>query len=115
MPALMDDMLEDIVVDLFAGGGASIGIECALGRPVTVAVNHSPQAIAMHEANHPLARHFCEDAWQVDPLAAIRGRPVALLWASPDCHADPPRRPSSYHSLMQHLVDEEDRRMLGFG
>ena len=39
----------------------------------------------MHEANHPPARHFCEDAWQVDPLAATRGRPVALLWASPDC------------------------------
>ena len=80
MRALMDDMLEGIVVDLFAdGGGASIGIERALGRPVTVAVNHSPRTIAMHEANHPLARHFCEDARQVDPLAATRGRPVALL------------------------------------
>ena len=85
MRALIDDMLEGIVVDLFVGGRASIGVERALGRPVTVAVNHSPQAIAMHETNHPLARQFYDSVWQVDPLTATRGQPVALLWASPDC------------------------------
>ena len=76
MRAAMDDMLEGIVVDLFAGGGgASLGIERALGRPVTLAVNHSPQAVAMHRANHPLTRHHCEDVWQVSPRQAVRGRP----------------------------------------
>ena len=76
MRALIVDMLEGIVVDLFAGGGASIGIERALGRPVTVAVNHSPRTIAMHEANHPLALHFCEDAaHQKDSAVGNSGRP----------------------------------------
>ncbi len=76
----------ELVVDNFAGGGgASCGIEKAIGRPVDIAVNHSPQAIAMHKANHPETRHYCEDIWQVDPKEACAGRPVGLAWFSPDC------------------------------
>jgi DNA (cytosine-5)-methyltransferase 1 len=80
------DLFEGLVVDSFAGGGgASIGIEMALGRPVDVAINHSPDAIAMHAANHPHTRHLRDDIWHVDPLAATQGRPVDLAWFSPDC------------------------------
>lgn len=82
-PLMIDD---DLVVDLFAGGGgASSGIEAAIGRPVDIAVNHNPEAIAMHEANHPQTRHFCESVWDVCPRTVTAGRPVALLHASPDC------------------------------
>ncbi len=78
--------MSGLVVDLFAGGGgASVGLESALGRKVDVAINHDPTAIAVHRANHPSTRHFAEDVWKVDPREATRGRPVALLWASPDC------------------------------
>lgn len=75
-----------MVVDLFAGGGgASTGIEAALGRPVDLAVNHSAVAIAVHAANHPTTRHLVTDVFEVDPREATGGRPVSLLWASPDC------------------------------
>lgn len=78
--------MRGIVVDLFAGGGgASVGLEAALGRKVDVAVNHDATAIAVHTANHPRTRHFTEDVWTVDPVKATGGRPVDLLWASPDC------------------------------
>lgn len=80
------DMFDEIVVDLFAGGGgASVGIEAALGRCVDVAVNHDPLAIAMHRANHPHTLHLTADVFEVDPVEATGGRPVGLLWASPDC------------------------------
>jgi len=76
----------EIVVDLFAGGGgASLGIEQALGRAVDIAVNHDPQAISIHKANHPRARHFVSDVFDLDPVTVAAGRPVGLLWASPDC------------------------------
>lgn len=76
----------ELVVDNFAGGGgASTGIEVALGRAPDIAINHSPEAIAMHRANHPDTRHYCEDIWQVDPLEACGNRPVGLAWFSPDC------------------------------
>lgn len=75
-----------LIVDLFAGGGgASLGIERALGRFVDVAVNHDREAVALHQRNHPYTRHFVEDVWQVDPLEATGGQSVDLLWASPDC------------------------------
>lgn len=77
---------DGLVVDLFAGGGgASVGIEAALGRSVDVAINHDPIALAVHRANHPGTRHLEADIWEVRPLDATRGRPVDLLWASPDC------------------------------
>lgn len=75
-----------LVVDLFAGGGgASTGIEAALGRSVDIAINHSPTALAVHAANHPGTRHLTADIWEVRPTDATRGRPVDMLWASPDC------------------------------
>lgn len=77
---------DEIVVDLFAGGGgASTGLELGLQRPVNVAVNHSPVAIAVHEANHPAARHYTSDVYEVDPLIATQGSKVGWLHASPDC------------------------------
>lgn len=76
----------ELIVDNFAGGGgASTGIELATGYSVDVAINHDPEAIKMHRANHPNAKHYCEDVWQVDPVEACQGHPVALAWFSPDC------------------------------
>ena len=76
----------ELVGDLFAGGGgASMGIELSTGRPVDFAINHSPAAIAMHMANHPDTEHYQEDVWGVDPQSVTKGRPLGLLWASPDC------------------------------
>lgn len=78
--------MKALVVDLFAGGGgASIGIEAALGGPVDIAINHSATAIAVHAANHPETRHFTTDIWEVDPVEACRGMPVLYLHMSPDC------------------------------
>lgn len=78
--------MDEIVVDNFAGGGgASTGIEVAIGRSVDIAINHDPAAIAMHRANHPTTEHYTEDVWKVDPKTACAGRPVALAWFSPDC------------------------------
>lgn len=72
-------------VDLFAGGGgASHGIEMATGRSPLVAVNHDPAAIQMHAQNHPGCLHLCESVWDVEPFRP-HGRPLDLLWASPDC------------------------------
>nr|WP_319942163.1 DNA cytosine methyltransferase [Rhodopseudomonas infernalis] len=73
-------------MDSFAGGGgASTGIEMALGRSPDIAINHDAVALAMHEANHPATVHLTSDIWSVDPVSACGGRPVGLLWASPDC------------------------------
>ncbi len=78
--------MNGLLVDLFAGaGGASVGIEAALGRAVDVAVNHDATAVAVHEANHPHTLHLRSDVWDVDPVVATGGRQVELLWASPDC------------------------------
>lgn len=75
-----------MIVDNFAGGGgASLGIEMALGRSPDIAINHDPEAIAMHKTNHPRTRHFCEDVFKVDPREACGGRRVGLAWFSPDC------------------------------
>lgn len=89
------DWNDGIIVDNFAGGGgASTGIEQALRRQVDVAINHDPEAVAMHAANHPGTRHLCQSVWAVDPLEAVsfandngdmRPRPVRLAWFSPDC------------------------------
>ena len=76
----------EIIVDSFAGGGgASTGIELALGRPVDVAINHNPAAITMHARNHPATKHFTEDVFKLRPRDVTGGKPVGLLWASPDC------------------------------
>jgi DNA (cytosine-5)-methyltransferase 1 len=76
----------EIIIDSFAGGGgASLGIELALGRSPDVAINHDAEAIALHEANHAHSKHYREDVWKVDPHEATKGRPVGLMWLSPDC------------------------------
>lgn len=76
----------ELIVDNFAGGGgASTGIEAAMGRPVDIAINHDPAAVALHGVNHPLTQHFCESVWDVDPRKVTDGRPVGLAWFSPDC------------------------------
>lgn len=77
---------DEIIVDSFAGGGgASLGIEWALGRSPDIAINHNHEALAIHRANHPRSEHFLEDVWHVDPVKACQGRPVGLMWLSPDC------------------------------
>ena len=76
----------ELIVDNFAGGGgASTGIEMATGYSVDIAINHDPEAIRMHKANHPNARHYCENVWDVDPVKACNGHTVGLAWFSPDC------------------------------
>lgn len=76
----------EIIVDSFAGGGgASQGILWALGRSPDIAINHDLEAIALHKANHPESLHLAEDVWKVNPVAACAGRPVGLMWLSPDC------------------------------
>eukprot|EP01037_Dinobryon_pediforme_P018037 gene18037-18274_t len=75
-----------LIIDNFAGGGgASTGIEAALGRAVDIAINHDEQAIRMHEVNHPGTLHIRNNIWQVDPRDVVQGRAVDLAWFSPDC------------------------------
>jgi len=76
----------ELIVDNFAGGGgASTGIEMATGYSVDIAINHDPEAIKMHKANHPNTEHYCENVWAVDPVKTCNGHPVGLAWFSPDC------------------------------
>ncbi|HCO6569875.1 TPA: DNA cytosine methyltransferase [Escherichia coli] len=78
--------MREIIVDNFAGGGgASTGIELAIGRSVDIAINHDDNAVAMHTTNHPDTLHYCESVFDVNPLVATAGRPVGLAWFSPDC------------------------------
>lgn len=78
--------MNDLIIDCFAGGGgASVGIEMALGRPVDIAINHDPDAILMHKTNHPDTLHLTEDIFKVDLKKYVKGCNVALMWASPDC------------------------------
>lgn len=80
------NLLDEIIVDNFAGGGgASTGIELATGRVVDIAINHDPDAILMHRTNHPHTMHYQASVWDVDPVEVCRGRPVGLAWFSPDC------------------------------
>lgn len=90
-----------LIVDSFAGGGGtSTGIEMALGRSPDVAINHDAEAIRMHMANHPKTRHYVSNVWDVDPLEATGGKPVALFWMSPDC---------TYHSKARGGKPHRDR------
>lgn len=86
MPQNQINLFDEIIVDNFAGGGgASTGIELATGRPVTIAINHDPDAILMHKTNHPFTEHYQASVWDVNPYEVCRGRPVGLAWFSPDC------------------------------
>lgn len=71
------DLARELIVNNFAGGGgASCGIELALGRHVDIAINHAPEAVAMHTLNHPQTQHHCESVWDIDPLAVTQGQRV---------------------------------------
>ncbi|MFA5610847.1 MAG: DNA cytosine methyltransferase, partial [Alcaligenes sp.] len=59
---------DELTVDLFAGGGgASTGLEQALGRHVDIAVDHDPEAIALHTINHPQTEHYVSDVFEINP------------------------------------------------
>ena len=78
--------MNNLIIDCFAGGGgASVGIEMALGRPVDIAIDHDPNAILMYKTNHPDTLHLTEDIFRVDLKKYVKDRHVALMWASPDC------------------------------
>lgn len=80
------DLGNELIIDNFAGGGGtSTGLEAAFGRPVDIAINHDPEALAMHALNHPKTKHLCESVWDVDPIKVTQNRPVGLVWLSPDC------------------------------
>lgn len=82
----VDNLFRELVIDNFAGGGgASVGMELALGCPVDIAVNHDADAIAMHTVNHPYTVHYREDVFAINPEQVTGGRPVGVFWASPDC------------------------------
>ncbi|SDA39227.1 DNA cytosine methyltransferase [Sinorhizobium sp. NFACC03] len=77
---------EPLIIDSFAGGGgASTGIELALGRSPNFAINHNADALALHAANHPETHHLSENVYRLDPLDYIKGRHIGLAWFSPDC------------------------------
>lgn len=81
-----DSLFNELIIDNFAGGGgASVGIELATGRPVDIAINHDADAIAMHSVNHPYTQHFQEDVFAINPEEVTGGRPVGIAWFSPDC------------------------------
>lgn len=97
-------MRNDLIIDCFAGGGgASVGIEMALGRPVDIAINHDPDDILMHKTNHPDTLHLTEDIFKVNLKKYVKGQHVALMWASPDCTSPPKQR-----------VESRERKGLGF-
>lgn len=78
--------MRELIIDSFAGGGgASTGIEMALGRSPDIAVNHDRLALAMHRANHPQTKHMLQDVATVDAVGMCAGQPIGMLWMSPDC------------------------------
>lgn len=82
----IDNLFRELIIDNFAGGGgASVGMELALGEPVDIAVNHDEDAIAMHKVNHPYTMHYQEDVFAIDPEKVTDGRRVGIAWFSPDC------------------------------
>lgn len=86
MKGYQDNLFNELIVDNFAGGGgASVGIELAVGRPVDIAINHDADAIEMHKVNHPYTEHYQEDVFAIDPVKVTGGRPVGIAWFSPDC------------------------------
>ncbi|SUW10770.1 modification methylase [Bordetella bronchiseptica] len=85
-PQLTLGIAAKLVVDIFAGGGGwSTAYEQATGQHVHIAINHNPDALSMHEVNHPQAQHYIADVWEVCPREATGGMPVGWLHLSPDC------------------------------
>jgi len=63
----LEQALEEITVDNFAGGGgASTGIAMGLGREIDIAINHNQEALDMHARNHPGTTHLCESVFDID-------------------------------------------------
>lgn len=86
IPNVGGKVVGKLIVDLFCcAGGASQGLERALGRSPDIAINHDPLAVELHSRNHPATEHFRSDVFEVDPRTATGGRPVGWLHASPDC------------------------------
>lgn len=76
----------ELLIDNFAGGGgASEGIQMALGRDVDIAINHDDEALTMHAANHPTTAHYREDVFDIHPGFVTKEQPIGLAWFSPDC------------------------------
>ena len=97
---IVNDNIKLLYVDLFCGaGGTSTGVEEAIyhGKKcakVIACVNHDPNAIASHFANHPEALHFIEDIRTLEMSRIMprveserREHPNAqlVLWASLEC------------------------------
>jgi DNA (cytosine-5)-methyltransferase 1 len=81
---------DNVFVDLYCGaGGTTTGaVLAALKAKMRfnyVAVNHNVYAIATHSDNHPEAEHYCQDVQHVEPLHAVPGGYIFLLWASLEC------------------------------
>lgn len=74
-----------IYLDVFAGGGGASTAMKEAGCPPDVALNHDPEAIAVHKANHPDCRHICQDVFEAKPLDVTGGEQVDGGWFSPDC------------------------------
>jgi len=75
-----------LVFDNFAGGGgASEAFARALGRGPDHAINHCPEALAMHAANHPETKHHCGNIWDYKPRELVGDKHCAAAWFSPDC------------------------------
>jgi DNA (cytosine-5)-methyltransferase 1 len=86
LPRAARGALPELITDSFCGGGgASTGIEMALGRSPDISINHDAEALAMHSANHTKTLHLSKNIWQIDPVDVIGQRPVGLAWFSPDC------------------------------
>ena len=96
----MEENIRLLYIDLFCGaGGTSTGVEKATHHgnkcaKVIACVNHDPNAIASHAANHPDAVHFTEDirTLELSPLLQHLQRKKAeypnayvVLWASLEC------------------------------
>lgn len=80
-----DPEKEIVVVGFAGGGGGCEGVREALGYSPQEALNHDPEAVAMHLVNHPDTHHWCQNIWQADPAEVAAGRPIGLAWFSPDC------------------------------
>ena len=93
-------MRQLLYIDLFCGaGGTSTGVERAMYKgnkcaEVIACVNHDPNAIASHAANHPNALHFTEDIRTLDltelvahtnSKRAANPNALVVLWASLEC------------------------------
>ena len=91
---------ELLYIDLFCGaGGTSTGVERAKVNgekcaKVIACVNHDPNAIASHAANHPEALHFTEDIRTLDLTELTElvynkrdesPNNIIVLWASLEC------------------------------